>query len=388
MTDAGGDAPHLHCRSRAAAIACCASCGGPYTARMYRALVERLAAAIPGLGLGADVIVGHPGETEDDFAATLRLVEALPFSYLHVFAYSDRNGTEAARRPGHVPAAVIRERSAASAPAAAARRAWRSAAGWSAAGATRWCWSARSAHRAARRAHRQLRRGALRGPRHARAAGSCRVTITRGRPDRTATGSSRRSAHERGQEPRRAPSPRWGSSAAAGSTRWRASRTCAGMRVRTPFGEPSDAYCTGRLGGPRRHLSAPPRPRPPAHARRAELPRQHLRPEDARRRARSSRCQRGGQHEGGDPPARPRHPRPVLRPHQAARLDLLRRRHRRPRRAWPIRSAPALGRRCSRPAGREAGATVHRGGTYICIEGPQFSTRGESADLPRAGACR
>jgi threonylcarbamoyladenosine tRNA methylthiotransferase MtaB len=78
---------------------------------MYRDLVDRLAGAIPGLGLGADVIVGHPGETDADFEATLALVAALPFSYLHVFAYSDRKGTEAARRPGHVPAAVIRERS-------------------------------------------------------------------------------------------------------------------------------------------------------------------------------------------------------------------------------------------------------------------------------------
>jgi threonylcarbamoyladenosine tRNA methylthiotransferase MtaB len=83
----------------------------PYHTGMYRDLVDRLAGAVPGLGLGADVIVGHPGETDADFEATLTLVAALPFSYLHVFAYSDRRGTEAARRPGHVPAAVIRERS-------------------------------------------------------------------------------------------------------------------------------------------------------------------------------------------------------------------------------------------------------------------------------------
>jgi threonylcarbamoyladenosine tRNA methylthiotransferase MtaB len=78
---------------------------------MYRDLVDRLAPAIPGLGLGADVIVGHPGETDADFEATLALVAALPFSYLHVFAYSDRKGTEAARRPDHVGSALIRERS-------------------------------------------------------------------------------------------------------------------------------------------------------------------------------------------------------------------------------------------------------------------------------------
>jgi threonylcarbamoyladenosine tRNA methylthiotransferase MtaB len=60
--------------------------------------------------LGADVIVGHPGETEEDFDATLGFVASLPFSYLHVFPYSDRRGTEAARRPDHVPAGSIRER--------------------------------------------------------------------------------------------------------------------------------------------------------------------------------------------------------------------------------------------------------------------------------------
>jgi threonylcarbamoyladenosine tRNA methylthiotransferase MtaB len=85
----------------------------PYNARMYRALVERLAAAIPELGLGADVIVGHPGEEEADFDATMDLVRALPFSYLHVFAYSDRKGTEAARLGGRAPSAVIRRRGAA-----------------------------------------------------------------------------------------------------------------------------------------------------------------------------------------------------------------------------------------------------------------------------------
>ena len=66
---------------------------------------------MPGLGLGTDLIVGHPGEADDDFGATLRVVEELPLSYLHVFPYSDRKGTEAAGRAGHVPPRVIRERS-------------------------------------------------------------------------------------------------------------------------------------------------------------------------------------------------------------------------------------------------------------------------------------
>ncbi len=105
-------APHLHLPLQSGSDRVLRLMRRPYHTAMYRALVDRLAAAIPALGLGADVIVGHPGETEEDFEATMRFVEALPFSSLHVFAYSDRKGTEAARRPDHVPPALIRERSA------------------------------------------------------------------------------------------------------------------------------------------------------------------------------------------------------------------------------------------------------------------------------------
>jgi len=104
-------APHLHLPLQSGSDRVLRLMRRPYHTGMYRALVDRLAAAIPGLGLGADIIVGHPGETDEDFEATLALVGSLPFSYLHVFTYSDRKGTEAARRPGHVPATVIRERS-------------------------------------------------------------------------------------------------------------------------------------------------------------------------------------------------------------------------------------------------------------------------------------
>jgi threonylcarbamoyladenosine tRNA methylthiotransferase MtaB len=104
-------APHLHLPLQSGSDRVLRLMRRPYHTGMYRDLVDRLAGAVPDLGLGADVIVGHPGETDADFEATLALVAALPFSYLHVFAYSDRKGTEAARRPGHVPAAVIRERS-------------------------------------------------------------------------------------------------------------------------------------------------------------------------------------------------------------------------------------------------------------------------------------
>jgi threonylcarbamoyladenosine tRNA methylthiotransferase MtaB len=79
---------------------------------MYRRVVERLVAGIPRLGLGADVIAGFPGETDADADATAALVDALPFTYLHVFPYSDRRGTEAAARPAHIESATIRRRAA------------------------------------------------------------------------------------------------------------------------------------------------------------------------------------------------------------------------------------------------------------------------------------
>ena len=62
------------------------------------------------LSLGADIITGFPGETEDDFAATLGFVRRHPFSNLHVFPYSERPGTTAADMDGKVPPAVRRAR--------------------------------------------------------------------------------------------------------------------------------------------------------------------------------------------------------------------------------------------------------------------------------------
>ena len=103
-------APHLHVPLQSGSDRVLRAMRRPYTAAMYRDLVERLASAIPRLGLGADVIAGFPGESGEDFAETLALVEALPFSYLHVFPYSPRAGTEVAGRPGRVDAATAAER--------------------------------------------------------------------------------------------------------------------------------------------------------------------------------------------------------------------------------------------------------------------------------------
>jgi len=81
-----------------------------YSAESYRARLEWLAARMPVLGLGADIIAGFPGETDADHAATLALVEALPFTYLHVFPYSERPGVAAARLGAPVPTHLVRAR--------------------------------------------------------------------------------------------------------------------------------------------------------------------------------------------------------------------------------------------------------------------------------------
>ena len=81
-----------------------------YTPERYLALVERLRGAIPDLALGTDVIVGFPGETDDDFRETLELVEAVELDSAYTFVYSPRAGTEAAAMPGQVPEDVKRER--------------------------------------------------------------------------------------------------------------------------------------------------------------------------------------------------------------------------------------------------------------------------------------
>jgi len=81
-----------------------------YTAESYRARIEWLAGRMPVLGLGADIIAGFPGETEQDHNATLSLLDSLPLSYLHVFPFSVRPDAPAARLSGQLPPDVIRDR--------------------------------------------------------------------------------------------------------------------------------------------------------------------------------------------------------------------------------------------------------------------------------------
>jgi tRNA-2-methylthio-N6-dimethylallyladenosine synthase len=81
-----------------------------YSRERFVALAERMRAAIPDLALTTDLIVGFPGETEDDFSETLAAVEEVGFDGAFTFVYSPRHGTEAATLPSQVPEDVKRER--------------------------------------------------------------------------------------------------------------------------------------------------------------------------------------------------------------------------------------------------------------------------------------
>src|SRR5258706_16265089 len=81
-----------------------------YTAESYCARIEWLAERLPVLGLGADIIAGFPGEADADHQASLGLLHALPFTYLHVFPFSVRPDAPAARLSGQLPPEVIRDR--------------------------------------------------------------------------------------------------------------------------------------------------------------------------------------------------------------------------------------------------------------------------------------
>jgi len=77
----------------------------------YHEKIEKLHAAMPQAAIGADVMVGFPGETDAEFESTRGMIEDLPFTYLHVFTYSARPGTPAAVMTNQVPVHVARERS-------------------------------------------------------------------------------------------------------------------------------------------------------------------------------------------------------------------------------------------------------------------------------------
>ena len=82
----------------------------PYTAGQYRDLLSDIHSELPDAGLGTDVLVGFPGETEQDFAETCELIENSPLTYLHVFPFSPRERTDAYSMPGRIPSQIVKQR--------------------------------------------------------------------------------------------------------------------------------------------------------------------------------------------------------------------------------------------------------------------------------------
>jgi len=103
-------APHLHLPLQHACDGVLAAMRRPYTAAAYAALVDDIRARLPHAAIGSDVIVGFPGETDDDADALARYLESSPLTHLHVFPYSDRPGTAASALPDKVHGGVVKAR--------------------------------------------------------------------------------------------------------------------------------------------------------------------------------------------------------------------------------------------------------------------------------------
>lgn len=114
--------PHLHLPLQSGSDSVLQRMGRGYSSALFRELVGKISTAMPDAFIGADVIAGFPGETDTEFQETVRLLEELPFSDLHVFPYSRRPGTRAAGMTGHLPPHVITERAALLRSIAAAKK--------------------------------------------------------------------------------------------------------------------------------------------------------------------------------------------------------------------------------------------------------------------------
>lgn len=103
-------APHVHMPLQSGSDAVLKRMKRRYRARHYEDRILRAARWMPEAALGADVMTGFPGETDSEFQETLEFVSRMPFTYLHVFTYSERPGTPAASLPGRVPWQLRKER--------------------------------------------------------------------------------------------------------------------------------------------------------------------------------------------------------------------------------------------------------------------------------------
>ena len=103
-------APHFHLPLQHASNRMLAAMRRPYTIDYYRALVDRIRHLIPNASIGSDIIVGFPGETEDDFDQLTSYLDSSPLTHVHVFPFSDRPGTVDSGMSGTVHGAIVRER--------------------------------------------------------------------------------------------------------------------------------------------------------------------------------------------------------------------------------------------------------------------------------------
>jgi threonylcarbamoyladenosine tRNA methylthiotransferase MtaB len=103
-------APHFHLPLQHASDRLLAAMRRPYTLAYYRRLVARIREEMPHASIGSDIIVGFPGETDQDFEVLHDYLESSPLTHIHVFPYSDRPGTTASAMSGRVHGSLVRER--------------------------------------------------------------------------------------------------------------------------------------------------------------------------------------------------------------------------------------------------------------------------------------
>jgi threonylcarbamoyladenosine tRNA methylthiotransferase MtaB len=103
-------APHVHAPLQSGCDRTLRRMHRKYRPRHYADRVRKARAWMPDAAIGADVMVGFPGETEQDFEESRAFIESMPFTYLHVFTYSERPGTPATEHAGPVPMPVRKER--------------------------------------------------------------------------------------------------------------------------------------------------------------------------------------------------------------------------------------------------------------------------------------
>lgn len=110
MTSSPRIAKHVHAPLQSGSDTVLRRMRRKYRPRHYEDRVRKARALMPDAAIGADVMVGFPGESEDEFEESRQFIASLPFTYLHVFTYSERPGTPAAAQANQVPVPVRKER--------------------------------------------------------------------------------------------------------------------------------------------------------------------------------------------------------------------------------------------------------------------------------------